>query len=311
MSTWELDAAGIADPALRVSYRRCRELLARHGRTYHLATLLLPPAKRPFVQALYGFARHVDEMADRTDVGDVARAQALVAWTDRFLADLAAGHSDDEVGRAVVDTVRRWDIPAGYFAQFVDAMRSDLTVTRYRAYADLERYMHGAAGVIGLEMLPVLEPVSEEAWGPMRSMGLAFQLTNIVRDIGEDLDRGRVYLPEEDLYRFGVDRAGLERRVATPGVKELLRYEITRARALYAHAHTGVPLLHPTARDCIRTALVLYGDILGAVEAAGYDVLARRVRVGTARRLRVAGPALVRASWARRVSPGGVPRRTG
>jgi 15-cis-phytoene synthase len=299
MSARELDAAGIHDPLLRASYTRNRALLAEHGRTYYLAALLLPPAKRPYVHAVYGFARYVDELADRTDTGGDERSETLRQWTDAALADLARGRSADPIRHALIDTVRRWDLPHDLFADFIAAMRADQTVTGYQTYPDLERYMYGAAGTLALQLLPILEPTTDAAREPLRVMGSAFQLTNIIRDVAEDLDRGRVYLPAEDLDRFGVARADLGARTAGPAVRELVRFEVARARGLYAQARDGIPLLHPTSRECIHVATVLYGQILDVVEASGHDVLAGRARVATMQRLRVAAPAAVRSWWAR------------
>ena len=299
MSARELDAAGIRDPQLRASYERCRRLNADHGKTYYLATLLLPPHKRPYVHALYGFARYADEFVDSLDAPDPDR---LVAWGDTVLADLRRGSSDDPIGAALVDTVRTWDLPLEHFAAFLRSMRMDITVREYPTYEDLADYMYGSAAVIGLQMVPILEPLTEEAYPRARALGEAFQLSNFLRDVGEDLDRGRVYLPLEDLDRFGLRRADLERRVVTPAVRELLRFEIARTRELYAYAGEGIAMLHPTSRDCIRTAFVLYGGILDAIERANYQVLDRRVRVPLPRRLRVALPGLARARRARRVA---------
>lgn len=299
VSRRELDAAEITGHQLRESYTRCRDLLAEHGRTYYLATLLLPPAKRPFVQAVYGFARYADELADRTDTGAADRAEALLQWTDQALGDLARGSSDDPICRALVDTARRWDIPHDLFTDFVTAMRADQTVAEYSTYADLERYLYGAAATLGLQMLPVLEPSTGAARSPIRAMGLAFQLTNILRDVAEDLDRDRLYLPLDDLDRFGVTPDDLRSRQTTPAIRELLRFEISRTRELYRQARTGIPLLHPTSRECIRVAITLYGEILDAIEATDLDVFAGRARVSNGRRLQVAIPAAVRSWWTR------------
>ena len=304
MSARELDAAGITDPALRASYERCRLLNAAHGRTYYLATLLLPPAKRPYVHALYGFARYADEIVD--DLGSTlsapAKADWLVGWGEQFLAGVRAGGSDHPISRAVVDTVRRWDIPLSLFEDFLSSMRMDLTVTGYRTYQDLMGYVWGSAAVIGLQMLPVLEPtVPRAVVAPYAvDLGVAFQLSNFIRDVGEDLRRGRVYLPGEDLDLFGVERERLARGVVDGRVRRLLAFEIARARELYRAAEPGVRLLHPTSRDCIYTAIRLYGGILDEVERADYRVLDRRVAVGPARRARVAVPGLARAYAARR-----------
>lgn len=304
MSGRDLDAAGIAGAPLRASYQHCRRLNARHGRTYYLAALLLPPAKRPYVHALYGFARYADEIVDDLDstLTSAERAGWLDKWGGRFLDDLRAGDSEDPVGRAVLDTVRRWDIPLARFEDFLAAMRMDLTVAEYADYAELTRYMWGSAAVIGLQLLPILEPVvdSELAEPYAVDLGLAFQLSNFVRDVGEDLRRGRVYLPMADLAHFGVDRERLARGVVDGPIRRLLAYEVARTRELYRSAEPGIRLLHPTSRDCVRTALRLYRGILDEVERADYRVLDRRVSVSLPRRVAVAVPGLVRARAARR-----------
>jgi len=304
VSARELDAAGITDPALRESYERCRRLNAAHGRTYYLATLLLPPGKRPYVHALYGFARYADEIVDdlASTLTPREKADWLAGWGSGFLADVVAGGSAHPVSRAVVDAVRRWDIPLRLFEDFLASMRMDLTVTGYRTYEDLLTYVRGSAAAIGLQMVPVLEPTVPRAIAEpyAADLGIAFQLSNFIRDVGEDLRRGRVYLPGEDLELFGVDRERLARGVVDGPVRRLLAYEIARARELYRAAEPGVRLLHPTSRDCIRTAIRLYGAILDEVERADYQVLDRRVSVGPAQRVRVAVPGLARAYAARR-----------
>ncbi len=301
---------------LAAAYESCRQLNARHGRTYYLATLLLPAHKRPAVHALYAFARYADEIVDDQRTGD--RSTELEAWGTRVMAELRSGTATDPIGRAVADTVRTWDIPLSLFEAFLASMQLDLTVTRYPTYADLERYMWGSAAVIGLQMLPVLESVgpAEQAAPYAVALGQAFQLTNFLRDIGEDLGRGRVYLPEQDLADHGVTVDDLATGTVHGPVRRLLAFEIRRTRALYRRAEPGIGLLHPTSRDCVRTALRLYGGILDEIERADYDILRRRVSVGRARRLGVAGPGLARATLARRITaprPGGRarPRWTG
>ena len=303
MSAKELDAAGITDPALRASYEACRSLNAAHGKTYYLATLLLPAWKRPYVHALYGFARYADEIVDdlASTLTDAEKADWLLTWGDQFLADVEAGGSDHPISKAVVDTVRRWDIPLAHVDAFLASMRMDLTVTDYATYDDLMTYVYGSAAVIGLEMVPVLEPVvpREIAEPYAADLGVAFQLSNFIRDVGEDLQRGRVYLPMEDLDAFGVTREHLGHGVVDARIRRLLAFEVARTREIYRTAAQGVRLLHPTSRPCIETALALYGGILDEVERADYQVLGQRVRVGRAKRAAVAGPGLVRAYRAR------------
>jgi phytoene synthase len=295
----ELRAAGITDPRLQDAYEQCRRLNAAHGRTYYLATLLLPPAKRPYVHALYGFARYADELVDDLRSPDPAR---LASWGATFLAELDTADVldvQDPMHRATVHTARTWGIPRGTFEAFLASMATDATVTGYPTYADLEQYMYGSAAVIGLQMVPILEPLDDRAAGHARVLGEAFQMSNFIRDVAEDLQRGRIYLPQEDLDKFDVTRADLRPGRTPSNVRELLQFEIARTRDLYAAAEPGISMLHPSSRDCIRTAFVLYGGILDAVEAADLQVLDRRVAVPLRRRLAVAGPALLRARRAR------------
>jgi 15-cis-phytoene synthase len=302
VSSRDLDAARITDPAMRASYERCRQLNAAHGKTYYLATLLLPPGKRPYVHALYGFARYADEIVDdlSSTLTDQQKADWLGSWGEAFLADVRKGRSDDPVAMAVVDTVLRWEIPLEHFEAFLHSMRMDLTVTEYETYEDLYEYVYGSAAVIGLQMVPILEPTSQLAYDRAMDLGVAFQLANFVRDVGEDLDRGRVYLPMGELNAAGVTRADLEQRIATPTIKNALREQIARVRALEERSRTGIDLLHPSSRDCIEAARVLYCGIVDAVENIDYEVFTKRATVPMTRRLAVAAPAWRRARKARR-----------
>lgn len=284
------------DDGLKASYAHCRRINAAHGKTFYLATLLLPPEKRPYVHALYAFARDLD---DRIDVaGDLTEA----TWDDAALVD-------PRIRPALEDTVSRWQIPRSYFADFIQSMRMDLTIMRYPTYDDLAKYMWGSAAVVGLQMLPILGRASESiGWEQIEphaiDLGYAFQLTNFIRDVGEDLHRGRIYLPGEDLAAFGVTPERLARGIADGPIRALLAHEIERARGLYRAAAQGVALVHPTSRHCLRVAITLYGEILEAVERRDYDVFSRRARVGLRRRLVVglsgwAGAALTRAALTR------------
>jgi phytoene synthase len=277
-------------------------LNAQHGKTYYLATQLLPVAKRPYVHALYGFARYADEIVD--DLGSTLTEQEksdwLGQWGRAFLDDIDRGYSDDRVCRAVVDTVLRWQIPKVHFEAFLHSMTMDLTITQYATYDDLYEYVYGSAAVIGLQMIPILGPTSPEAYDRATDLGVAFQLANFVRDVGEDLHRGRVYLPLDELAAFGVTRDQLEQRVATPAIKEALAFQIRRVRDLEERARPGIDMLHPSSRDCIEAARVLYCGIVDEVERTDYEVFTTRATVPMRRRLAVAGPAWVRAVRARR-----------
>lgn len=298
----DLDAAGITEPRLRESYARCRELNAAHGKTYYLATLLLPPGKRPYVHALYGFARYADEIVDdlASTLSDEQKAQWLTGWGERFLDDLDRGHSTDPVCAAVVDTVTRWRIPRAHFEAFLTSMAMDLTVREYQTYDDLYQYVYGSAAVIGLQMVPILEPSDPQAYDHAMELGVAFQLANFIRDVAEDLDRGRVYLPLRELAEHGVTRADLERRELTPALRAALAAQVSRVRVLEERSRPGIAMLHPSSQPCIEAARVLYCGIVDAVAAIDYQVFQQRARVSMSRRLAVAGPAWLRAVRARR-----------
>jgi len=166
----------------------------------------------------------------------------------------------------------------------------DLTVTGYATWDDLLGYMDGSAAVIGEMMLPILEPLTPDALEPARDLGNAFQLTNFLRDVAEDLDRGRVYLPREDLDRFGADPA---RRAVDQPWRQAMAFEIDRARALYRSADRGAAMLPPSSARCIRAARTLYSEILDRIEASGYDVFTHRATVPTWRKATLAGRMMI------------------
>ena len=305
----EYKEAGITDPDLIASYEVCRELNASHGKTYYLATLLLPPGKRPYVHALYGFARYADEIVDDLDstLSDQEKADWLKTWGEAFMADVQSGESNDPVCRAVVHTVRRWEIPLDLFDAFLHSMTMDLTVTEYKTFNDLYEYVYGSAAVIGLQMLPILEPSDPQAYEYAKDLGVAFQLANFIRDVNVDLDRGRVYLPLDELERFGVTRADLEKRELTENIKAALRHQIDRVRRLDEQSRAGIEMLHPSSRDCINAARVLYCGIANKVEEIDFEVFKKRARVSLHTRFWVAFPAWRHARKARRTfGPGNV-----
>lgn len=295
---------------LAAAYARCRELHKQHGRTYYLATRLLPAWKRRHVHALYGFTRYADEIVDRTDeLPPAERAVRLTEWSARFVAGLRGAPVDDPLLPAVLHTIAAFRLDRDDFASFLHSMAMDLTITSYASYDDLLDYMEGSAAVIGTMMLPILGSADPAAARePARQLGFAFQLTNFIRDVAEDLDRGRTYLPDEDLAKFGVSRADLidaaNRRAATAPIRELIEYEVTRAQAHYAAAAPGIMLLTPASQACMRTAYALYGGILDEVAAAGYDVFARRAAVPQRRRAAVAARALLTRTGTPVVVPG-------
>jgi phytoene synthase len=267
-----------------------------HGRSYYLATRLLPSWKRRHVHALYGFTRCTDDIVDADGDARAAgraegRARRLGAWAGRFYAVVeGGGAAEDPILAAVQHTIAVFGLDRADFDAFFASMRMDLHVRGYADYAALLEYMEGSAAAIGTMMAPILLAPDDEpgpvpaaavaaARGPARQLGLAFQLTNFIRDVAEDLGRGRVYLPAADLERFGVDREDLAAPSAGPAVRRLVAFEIERARAHYRNALPGLAVLPTRSRRCIRLAYAVYGGILDRIERAGCDVLAGRAVV--------------------------------
>jgi phytoene synthase len=297
----ELTAAGITDPRLRASYQKCKNLNSKHGKTYYLATLLLPKEKRPYVHALYGFARYADEIVDdlASQLSEREKEEKLNNWGNLVLADLKSGSSEDPIAAALVDTATKFSIPISYFEAFLHSMKMDLTVTEYHSYQDLYEYVYGSAAVIGLQMVSILGTESsaefESAKIAAEKLGVAFQLANFIRDVGEDLERGRVYLPITELQSHGVTRQMLENRVVTPQIKNALKEQITRVRQLQLESTPGITLLSAKSRECIKAASELYCGIVDEVEKIDYEIFTKRAKTSTLRRMKVAIPAYFRS----------------
>jgi phytoene synthase len=250
---------------------------------------------------LYGFARYADEIVDdlASTLSATEKAESLERWGAGVLSDIKAGRSHDHIGAALVDTVQRFNIPISYFEAFLKSMQMDLTVTQYQSYEDLMEYVYGSAAVIGLQMLPILGTSSDLAYPAAEKLGIAFQLANFIRDIGEDLDRGRVYLPLNDLKKHGVSRSMLEARILTPEIKSALQEQIARVRQLQEEAEVGIKFLSPESQPCIELASELYCGIVDEVEKIDFEVFKKRAKTSTFRRVRGALVAYNRALKAR------------
>jgi 15-cis-phytoene synthase len=295
-----MTAVAAREGQLQAAYAHCAAVAARHGKSYHLATRLLTPDRRPAVHALYAAARTADDLVDLPGADP---AGDLADWSRAALAELEAGWSDDPVRLALVDTYRRYDIPVEHLVDFLAAMTSDLDVDSYPDMTALDRYMWGSASVIGLQVLPVLGTAPgvarEEAAPHAIALGEAFQLTNFLRDVAEDIDRGRVYLPADLMAAHGVTREQLAEKRHDERFAALMREMVAVVRRRYDDAAPGTRLLAPESRACVRAATDLYGGILREIERADYRVLDGRVSVSRSRRLAVFARRLTAAQLAR------------
>ncbi len=303
-----------------MGFEAARGICKQHAKTFYFASFFLPPDKRRAAYAVYAFCRFLDDAIDHPDVasglapasslnGRVCgvneldrRLQAFADRLDQVYADrldLPAREQRSEAEHALhafAQTVHRYDIPRAHFDDLAQGCRMDLTVKRYATWASLERYCYHVAGVVGLIMSRVFELPDRAAEQQAVRMGNAMQLTNILRDVREDWDRGRVYLPLEDLLKFGVTEADLAGGKMTDGFRELMKFEVGRAREMYREGARGLCRLPDDGSRFTASAMaVVYAGILGAVERQGHDVFVRRASLTLAQKL-------MRLAKARRLS---------
>lgn len=278
-----------------VSLETAKRLTRTYGTSYYLSMQLFPPRMRDAVYALYGFARTADEIVDTEESDPDAARSRLTAWQHAWHQAVADGRHDDPVLAAAAWVFREYQIPVELGDAFFEAMLMDTLTFRYETYADLMTYMYGSAAVVGRMLTYIIGSSSPEAFPYADDLGYAMQLTNFLRDINEDLqDRGRIYLPLEDLRRFGVSEDDLRAQRMTPEFRELMAFEIERARALYARADTGISLLAPEGQKAVRLARTLYSKILDRIEKEQYDIFTSRVRTTTFQKVRYALPILLK-----------------
>ncbi|GAC1579352.1 MAG: phytoene synthase [Candidatus Elarobacter sp.] len=258
------------------SYRACRDVTKRSSKTFYLASLFLPLEKRRAIWAIYAFCRTADDIAD-TSASPQERLAELDAWQEQLLAAFA-GRPDHVLTVALADAVRRYDIPLQPALQLLHGARKDITVHRYETYEQLLEYCYLVASTVGLLVCPVLG-FAPEATEYGIALGRAMQLTNILRDVGEDARLGRIYLPAEDVHRFGYSDAKLLAGVVDDAFIELMKFQVARVRAMYEAAAPGIEMLAPSSRYTVRLALTLYRRILDEIEGNGYDVFTQRAFV--------------------------------
>jgi phytoene synthase len=266
------------DPLLSEHYRHCRRIHRRHDPTYYWATRRLPADVRPAVHAVYAFVRVLDEIVDgpRRPADPAARRAALDRWESMLEEAVRDGGGDAHpVVAALADAGSRHGLPLGELRLYFDSMRKDAEPVRVQTWDELERYMQGSAGSVG-RILAALLDVPASRRDEFASLALAFQLTNFVRDVREDWELDRVYLPAEDLERFGVSVAQIERRELTPGFRRLVALEVERARSLFRASAPAADTVAPGVRRGMRLARSVYLGVLDRTERLDFDVLGRR-----------------------------------
>jgi phytoene synthase len=266
------------DPAVCASYETCRRLHRRHDPTYYWAARCLPAPVRPATHALYGYVRTADDIVDGPARPPTAgaRREALDAWEETLRAGLRAGRSTHPVVGALVDAGVRHDLPLDELSPYMRSMRVDCGPVRIASWEELQDYMDGSAGSVGRIMAALLG-VPPRHHADFGRLGHAFQLTNFVRDVREDLALDRVYLPGEERARLGVPEDALAAPRASAEVRAVVAQQVARARALFAAAEPAVAAAPASVRSGVRMACAAYGAILDRAEAAGYDVLSRSV----------------------------------
>ncbi|MBL8057509.1 MAG: squalene/phytoene synthase family protein [Anaerolineales bacterium] len=272
-----------ADDALEAAFEQAAEITRRNSKTFYTATGLLPPPARRAIRALYGFCRTTDDLVDR----EGATLAEVEAW--RAAVAQPAARQTDPVLRAWAAVRERYGVDSRYQFELIDGVALDIRRQRYQTWAELERYCYLVASTVGLLSMPIigLAPgVSLEEAAPYAiRLGVALQLTNILRDVGEDAARGRVYLPALDLARFGLTAEDILRGVSDQRFVELMKFEIKRARDQFYRALPGIALLAPAARPAVGAAALLYRAILDEIEAIGYQVQTRRAHTTSLQKL--------------------------
>lgn len=274
--------------------QKCREITRRYGTSFYFATQFFPKETREGIYAVYAFARIPDEIVD--DPGNSTRAERVAQledWRQQWLQSMEEGCSSDPVMAAIVYTFTKYEIPIDVGEAFLRSMFMDEDKKSYANYAELEDYMYGSAGVIGLMVTRIVGFSSEAAFPYAIKLGYAFQLTNFLRDIREDLDQlGRVYMPEDELAKFGLEPTDLRRQVFDERFVNFMKFQIERNKQIYKDAFPGIKMLDWRGRLAVKISYVLYKAILGEIERAEYNVYRGRVRTDLGKKIRLSIRAL-------------------
>jgi 15-cis-phytoene synthase len=258
------------------SYAWCTRVARTQAKNFYYSFLLLPAPRRRAMCAIYAFMRYSDDLSDDEGIAD--RAAAIARWRADLEAALAGGAGENPIWPAFVDTVARYRIPHQYFFEMIEGVSSDLEPRRMETFDQLYDYCYHVASVVGLTIIHIFGFKAPEALGFAEKCGIAFQLTNILRDVREDSEKGRVYLPAEDLERFGVSP---ETFLPREQFLKLMEFEARRAREYYVQSQPLIELIDRSSRPSLCAMIEIYSRLLRRIEASNYDVLNQRVRVPT------------------------------
>ncbi len=288
------------------SYELCRQITAEYGKTFYLATLLMSVPKRRAIWAIYAWCRNIDELVDGAEAVGTTPA-TLDRWESQLEA-MFRGNPTDKYDVALVDTIARFpELQIQPFRDMVAGQRMDLFKNRYESFEELSLYCYRVAGTVGLMSNAIVGVDRSQFTAPWNcqnvqipteeavALGIAKQLTNILRDVGEDAERGRIYLPLDELALFNYSERDLINKVVNDNWRELMRFQIQRARKYYKQAENGISRLSPDVRWPVWAALLLYQQILDSIERNDYDVFDRRAYVSTPKKLWCLPGSLIRA----------------
>jgi len=265
------------DIALQHAYKQAQKITTEHSKSFYFASGLLPEEKRSAVRALYAFCRTVDDIVDEPSDGE--RDSQLDYW--RGMVNNGSYEDDDLVAAAWADTLSRYHIPRHYALQLIDGVARDLSQTRYQTFEELAMYCYGVASTVGLMSMFIIGFHSREAVPYAIKLGVALQMTNILRDVGEDYHNGRIYLPREELVFYGIQESDLAEGRLTDNWRQFMKFQIERTRQLYAESWAGVKMLEREGQLAIGAASVFYQGILDEIEKRDYDVFTSRASLST------------------------------
>jgi 15-cis-phytoene synthase len=285
-STKPLFSYWAGDAALQKAYAVCDQITRQHSKSFHLASGLLPEEKRSAVRALYAFCRTVDDIVDESEMNVPEKSTQLDYWKNVVQSSIAP--EQEPVARAWVDSIHRYHIPPHYAIQLIEGVSRDLNQNRYQSFDDLATYCYGVASTVGLMSMYIIGFKNNDALPYAIKLGVALQMTNILRDVGEDYQKGFLYLPQEELIEFGLTEENIANADRSNDWRDFMRFQIARTRQLYADARPGVRLLDHEGQMAILAASDFYQGILEDIEAHDYNVFTRRAGLsawGKARRI--------------------------